>query len=345
MVLGFLWLSCFTDLNYDHQTARLSAIASVIAFLLPALFISSPFRQIWKISSQSFERLLWLIVALAVATIAIAAIYNFRFIGPIDAFGLRAQLKFPTVVRYLIGIVPDSLLPFAFACYATRKQFWGAGVVLILLTLFYPITLTKTALFTPAWLVSLALLSRFFESRATVILSLLLPMLAGVVLIFLFKEHARGYFDVVNFRMITVPSSAMNVYNDFFSKHDLTYFCQISVLKLILSCPYQEPLAVVMERVYGLGNFNASLFATEGIASVGSTLAPAAVFLCGLVISLANRMSAGLPTRFILLSGAVLPQVFLNVPLTITLLSHGAGILFVLWYITPRTLFEEDISV
>ena len=32
-----------------------------------------------------------------------------------------------------------------------------------------------------------------------------------------------------------------------------------------------------MERAYELGNFNASLFATEGIASVGHVFAPLAV--------------------------------------------------------------------
>lgn len=341
MVLGFLWLICFTDLNYDHQIARLSAVASIVAFLLPALFISSPSSHAFKLSPRAFERLLGFIMALSAVTIVSAAIFNFRFVALENISDFRSQLEFPTVVRYLIGIVSNTLLPFAFACFVLRNNFWRACLVLMLLLLFYPITLTKLNFFTPVWLISLALLSKIFASRTTAILSLLLPMLAGVILITFFKEHARNYFDVVNFRMITVPSSAMNVYNDFFSKHDLTYFCQISILKPLFSCPYQEQLSIILERVYGLGNFNASLFATEGIASVGPIFAPAAVFLCGLVIALANRLSAGLPARFILLSGGVLPQVFLNVPLTITLLTHGAAILFLLWYITPRAMFIQ----
>jgi hypothetical protein len=43
--------------------------------------------------------------------------------------------------------------------------------------------------------------------------------------------------------------------------------------------------------------------------------------------------SAGLPARFILISGAMPPQILLNVPLTTTLLTHGAAILFLLWYV------------
>ena len=89
-----------------------------------------------------------------------------------------------------------------------------------------------------------------------------------------------------------------------------------------------------------MGNFNASLFATEGIASVGLALAPFTALACGLVIALGNRLSAGLKPRFILISGAALPQVLLNVPLTIALLTNGAAFLFLLWYVTPRSIFD-----
>ena len=47
--------------------------------------------------------------------------------------------------------------------------------------------------------------------------------------------------------MIAFPSSALDFYNDFFSTHDLTYFCQISFLKPFVACPYSDPLSIVME--------------------------------------------------------------------------------------------------
>jgi hypothetical protein len=114
-------------------------------------------------------------------------------------------------------------------------------------------------------------------------------------------------------------------------------------LKPFVNCPYTEPLSVIMAKTYHLGNLNASLFASEGIASVGPMLAPLAAFGCGLVIALANRLSAGLPSKFILLSGGILPQIFLNVPLTTTLLTNGAALLFLLWYVTPRAIFAGDV--
>jgi hypothetical protein len=144
------------------------------------------------------------------------------------------------------------------------------------------------------------------------------------------------YVGTVNSRMIAMPSVALEVYNNFFAENPLTHFCQVNVLKLFASCPYTEPLSVVMSKAYQLGAFNASLFATEGIASVGLALAPLSALGCGLIVALANRLSSGLPPRLVLVSSGLMLQVLTNVPLTTNLLSNGAAVLFLLWYISPR---------
>ena len=342
MVLGFLWIVNFTQYSYNQKLAGFSAAASLLLFLLPALLIKAPVRRNLELSPKAFERLLDLLLALSVVTIAAASTYNFKLI-PLDRiYDFRDGLNFPTGIRYLIGIASSVLLPFLFACYWTLNYRWRAAVVLLLLLLFYPITLSKFAFFSPAWIVALLIISKMVESRTTVILSLLLPILAGSILIATLpaQDHPFSYFDKVNIRMIATPSSAMDIYNDYFFRHPLTRFCQISFLKPFVYCPYQDPLSVTMERAYGFGNLNASLFATEGIASVGLLFAPLAALGCGLVISLGNRLSAGLPPHFILISGALLPQVLLNVPLTTVLLTHGAAALFLLWYIAPQAMLK-----
>lgn len=282
------------------------------------------------------------ILLLGVATVAIGATYNFRLVALADMYGFRDKMASPVLVNYLVGMVSTTLLPFAFASFVVRKAYWRAACILIVLMLFYPIVLNKIAFFTPAWLIVMLVLSRAFEARVAVVLSLLAPVLVGLVLILLLKERAAFVFHTINFRLMTIPSVAMDVYNDFFSRADLTYFCQISVLKPIINCPYRQQLSVLLESVYGMGNFNASLFATEGIASVGPLFAPVTAFACGLVVALGNRLSAGLPANFILVSGAILPQILLNVPLSTFLLTHGGAIMFLLWYVTPRTIFVEE---
>lgn len=339
MILGYLWINCFSDFNYDHGLAGWSAAFSAAAFLVPATLIVSPVGRAYKLPVRTFEHLLTLILLLSLATIITGAIHNFRIVAIEDIYRYRDKLDFPAGLRYAIGITTTTLLPFAFACFVARGNIWRAGAVLVLSLLFYPVTLTKFAIFTPVWLVFVAILAKYFRPRTAVILSLLLPMLAGL-LTAIFKVLPTLFYTV-NFRMMIIPSNAFDIYNDFFSRHELTYFCQIGFLKPFVPCAYDEPLSIVMNRTYELGYLNASLFATEGVASVGPMLAPIAAFGCGLVIAFGNRLSADLPPNFVLISSAILPQVFLNVPLSTTLLTHGAGLLFLLWYVMPRAMFER----
>jgi hypothetical protein len=342
MISGYLWLNCFSDLTYDHTSSALSATVSAVTFLAPALFIVSPIRQVYAMSAGAFDRLLTAILLLAVTAVTSGALYNFRVVGIADIYDFRDSMESPAIVTYLVSITSSVLLPFAFAGFIARKAFWRASLALLLLLLLYPVTLSKLPLLAPFWLIGILLLSRLFDTKIAVIISLLGSAAVGLILHMLFTAKSAQYFSVVNFRLFAVPANALDIYNDYFSRHEPTYFCQISILKRIMPCPVQEPLWILMEKAYNLGNLNASLFATEGRASVGLLFAPIATFGCGLVIALGNRLSAGLPPRFILLSGAVLLPILLNVPLSIVLNTHGAALLFLLWYMTPRAIFEKD---
>lgn len=347
MVAGYLWINAFSEFAYDHTLTGLSAAASALAFLFPALFISAPLRQIYVLSPKAVDRILMLILALSAATIAAGASRNFMFVGIENIYEYREKLDFPRGLLYLFGITSNALLPFAFAMFVEKRAVWRAAAVLLLLVLFYPVTLTKTAFFAPAWLVVVLTVSRFLGPKTTLTVTMLVPVAVGVVLLGLYNAGAvsfgaiPSYFRVVNLRMIAIPSLAMDYYNYFFARHDLTFFCQVRVVKAAFGCPYQEPLPVVIYNAFGIGgNFNASLLATEGVASVGPFFAPLPALICGLIFGLGNRMSAGLPPRLILISGALAAQTFLNLPITIGMVTYGGALMFLLWYVTPRTIFE-----
>jgi hypothetical protein len=347
VVLGYLWLVEFSVFPYEHRWPALSAAFSGLFFLLPALMTASPFPQAFTLSPRAFDRMLTAILFVGAAIVVAGALSNFRLVAIGEIYAFREGIHFSAPLNYAIGATSMVLLPFAFAGLVLRGARWRAAAALALLLLFYPVTLTKLTLFSPFWLLFLTLLSRFAEIRMAVVLSLAAPIAIGVVLATLYKtevlpyEVAFPFFGALNFRMIAVPSIAIDVYNDFFATHPATHFCQISVLKAIVACPYSQPLALLMADNYELGNLNASLFATEGVASVGAMFAPLAALACGLVIALGNRASAGLPARFILLSSGMLVQVLVNVPLTIALLTNGGALLFLLWYVTPRAIFGQ----
>src|SRR5882724_6860695 len=58
MITGYLWLNVFSEFVYNHALSGLSAAASAITFLLPALFIRAPLRQLWTLSTKGLDRLL-----------------------------------------------------------------------------------------------------------------------------------------------------------------------------------------------------------------------------------------------------------------------------------------------
>ena len=185
MILGYLWLIEFSQLPYDRPLARVSIFLSGLAFLAPALFITSPIRQRMVLSARALDRLLSLILILSAIVVAVGASYNFRLANLSDIYKFREELEFPALLRYAIGMTSSALLPFAFACSVARGKRWSAGTALLLILLFYPITLTKTTLVAPFWLLFLTLLSRVFEIRTAVILSLFLPISCGIALVLL----------------------------------------------------------------------------------------------------------------------------------------------------------------
>src|SRR5579864_4868483 len=104
MVLGYLWLNSFTDLNYDHRLSGLSAATSAIVFLIHALFISTPLRQAGALPEAAFDRLLLVLLGLAAAVVIAGAFYNFRVVSIREIYRFRGTLELPTLLNYLVGI-------------------------------------------------------------------------------------------------------------------------------------------------------------------------------------------------------------------------------------------------
>lgn len=347
LALGYICLIPFSELAYDHKLPAISAIASAVAFMVPTLFLKWPIKLRHTIPVKNLRRLVAAIAGATLAIIATGVFYNFRLVGLADIYQFRDELRFPVLLQYAMGIALGALLPFAFACCVEMRARLVAVAMLLLFVALYPVTLTKAALFGPAWLCFLWFISTHLEARVAVIVSLLGPIALGMVLATL-SEHGPlsqsvylNYFGTINFRMVAYPSIALDVYNDFFSRHEPTHFCQISVIKLLGVCPDSEQLGLVIAKNYPVGNLNASLLATEGIASVGSALAPASALLAGLILSIGNHVSEGLPPRFIILSSGMVTQNFLNVPLTVLMITNGAAILLLLWYVMPRLPLAE----
>lgn len=344
VVLGFLWIVPFSHLGYDHGLAFASALLSGLGFIWTATYAPLRLPRV-TLPLAVVGMLPYAFLLIALVTIAAGARYNFHMLALSDIYTVRNDLDFPAPIRYATGIVLSALLPFACAAFIELRRYALAAVALALMAAFYPITLTKFSIFAPFWIVFLIALSRFVtDLRTVVILSILLPLTVGIVsLIPYMATHQPVYhvFGLINFRMIAIPSISLDIYSAFFTIHPHTHFCQINVVRAVTGCPYGQQLGLEIAKDYSLGSFNASLFSTEGIASVGSIGAPFVAILCGLVIAVGSAMASQLPPRFVLLSSGIALQQLINVPLSTALLSHGLALLFLLWYVTPRAALTK----
>jgi hypothetical protein len=100
LVLGYLWIVEFSKFQYNHTLAAVSAFVSAVAFLAPALFITSPIRQRVSLSPRALDRTLTLILVLAAAVIAGGSFHNFRLVGLEGIYDFRGELDFPAWLRY-----------------------------------------------------------------------------------------------------------------------------------------------------------------------------------------------------------------------------------------------------
>jgi hypothetical protein len=354
-IAGFVWITYFTLSSYDHARARWSAVASLLLFLLPLLFQNARLLRSFTLSPRAMNRLVVLLLCFAAAVLAWNCYYGVAFVGVEEADQLRSAFVRPAVLRYLTGSVVGAVLPFAFAYFAWRRRYALAAVAIFLVVSFYPALLNKTVLLAVVWLPLLFFLFRVFEPKHATVLALLIPMAIGLMVYPLLlyallppdglPGHLAKYlYGYGNVRMFAIPSIAMDRYSEFFSSHELTHFCQVSIVRAIKGCPYAYQLGAEMDAHYHMGNFNASLFATEGIASVGPIWAPLSALLCGLIVSVGNSVSARLPPPLIAASAGLVLQALVNVPLSASLLSNGFFVLLLLWLVTPRPLPDAAIS-
>ena len=335
-IAGYVWLSYFSEFEYDHYATRWSAVLSFMTFLLFPLFQRRPARRAFKIQIETMDKALVLALVAAVIVLILDFRFGFTIAGMQEAERLRASVQRTVFLDYLTDNFICAILPFAFAFFAQRGQWLKAAISLMIVASFYPALLNKTVLFAPLWLVYTFLIFRALAPKQALLVCLLAPLLVGLVL------HVAGastgkfsVFYLINKRLFATPSIALDLYAHFFTSNPHTYFCQVNVVRWLTSCPYSSELGTIFADHYTLGSLNASLFATEGIASIGLGWMPVVTLVCGAVLSVGNNVSRHLSPTFVATSSAIAVQALMNVPLSVALLTNGVGMLFILWYLCP----------
>jgi hypothetical protein len=343
VITSFIWITYVSPLDYNHTLARWSAAASLLLFLLPLLFQTWRMPPLLALSASGMDRLLLSAFAFSAVIFAWNAWFGLAFVSLLSPEQLPDTFDRPSILKYLTGSLTGGVLPFAFAYFACQRRYAMAAIAIALNASFYPFVLNRTLLFAVVWLPFLFLVFEFFKPKRAAVFALLVPMAISLVIYKIEPDGNHGFrlsnylFDLTNYRMFAIPAMAMDRFSDFFAHHELTHFCQIRFLAAISEgCAYMSPLSTVMEEHYHAGKITASLFGTEGIASVGVWLAPLSALVCGLILSIGNSVSARLSPCLIAVSSGLVVQSLVNTPLSTNILSSGLLVLFLLWLLTPE---------
>src|SRR5215475_3867504 len=103
MIIGFFWASYFTVQPYDHVLARWSAVASLLLFLLPALFQTRPLPRFLMLSPRAMNLTMAALLVVSAGILALGATYGVALVALSQSEQLRSAFSRPAILNYLIG--------------------------------------------------------------------------------------------------------------------------------------------------------------------------------------------------------------------------------------------------
>jgi hypothetical protein len=159
MMAGYFWFNTFGTQGYDRRTALISSSASMILFLIPALLITDPARKRFTLPRWAMDALPLWIVSLLAPVLVLATPNEFRIVAPGEMYNYRDTLQQSRIIGYALGNCTGALIPFAFACFVARRQWFALSLLGGLSLPFYTVTITKFSLALPFYLGFIAILA------------------------------------------------------------------------------------------------------------------------------------------------------------------------------------------
>jgi hypothetical protein len=265
---------------------------------------------------------------------------NFSIIGILDVYDKRDKLKELNlgIIVYLIQWLSNFILPIVIARSIVMKQ---RKILYLGLLCYVFMFFTLGAKF---YLLAVG----YFILSYYYILSLnkknvFIPILFSGLLIFpalLIGEHLvlirPVYEGVINMRVFLIQGLGTAVYSDFFLSNPITYFSHISIINSLVQYPYSLGISEVLNEKYGLGNYNAPYFVSDGFSS----LQYFGMLIMSIIVScyfyILDLVTKNHDYKTVILSLSVFIVSFANVSFATSLVTLG-GLLFLLYYVfTPQ---------
>jgi len=275
-----------------------------------------------------------------------ARLYEVRYSD--EAAGVLVQ-RFAVLYVFCFGGLFFSL------CLMFKRKFLAVLTMLVYVVC-YGLLQYKAAILAPFWFAYIYVLVKYFNRTSAIkyYLALAIPLYVGVVVFMLFPSGANAggnllefaFLGLVVFRLYGVTANATGLYYTYFQSHEHTYWSHITGINFFVDYPYGDhTVAIEMERFYGLGNYNSSFIATEGIASYGYQALPVVSLVVGALFVIMNTAARGIGPQVLALL-MIMPGLLIDErPLGTSLLT--GGLIFLVLYLAwmPRNWLARSQDI
>jgi hypothetical protein len=218
-----------------------------------------------------------------------------------DQRALFAQTEVSIFFLYLLGWLSTVLNPyFIFYGLFDRSKLWMLPLGLIGQILIYMAFAGKSFILA---LFVYFLFYWFLQKKGRLLLHrisyvYLSFVMVSVITVYISNGAIEGNFSnvpaLIYMRGLALPAALTGVYAQYFSFNPYTYFSQMNVVNLFVEYPYPESLGLVVGRFLNNGsigmNANASMWATDGLSSLGPIGIIVIGGIVGIALSFANRL-------------------------------------------------------
>ena len=306
--------------------------------------------------SYRFARTDRLLAMLTISALTLIVIFNrehMRLVSFEDVYDLRSDSTSGTTnpfLNYLASWVSYCFLSYFFARGIIYRKWMHLILGLIGSLILYMTTGAKSSLLLLPMTVGVILLWQKgpgFLSRLQISLIVLI-----LVLIFLLPDDGVSLWvkSIILVRIIGTSGWAASKYFEYFDAHLFTYYTHIGPINAIFGgYPYGD---YSLGQLIGIeysgspeANFNASFWASDGLAAMGLSGIYLVTIPLILILYLTNRLTLTYNNRFTVAWFVGFVVAMLNVPIATAMLSGGGFILFLLAWFASRKRRANPMSL
>jgi hypothetical protein len=268
---------------------------------------------------------------------------HFAIVSLDKAHAAQADVTVSGWQGYLLGGFLGSIGGLLIAFAVMFRKYYLLPLALLGYYCCYGALAERNAVLMPMWITYIYFMQRWFfkDSVIRYVLTVMTPFLTFFLLSVALglEDRQSTFYDVAtltNYRLYSVPAIGFNTYYTFFSLNPHTYWSHIGFVSNFVHYPYGQPLPLVMEEAYALGNDNASFLETDGIAAAGVAMMPFISLIFGLVMMGINSCLRGLNVTLCAIVMAAVSVTLIDTGLGPGLITNGLALMTVLLLFAPR---------